>query len=222
MSSYVPRFALAAATVGLLAACSSGTPEQTALDARLEQDLSLAAAAAVELAPKQGTEVTSALELVPHSEQVKAAPAPRQVRRAPAPTPAPERIVTPEPAPAPTPSPEPVMVAEVPHEEPLPIDGPGAAPRPEAPDVIPVSGPERGDGLGGWGVVIRGGLGGVDDCRLHDMQRPGRRSGVVISINERIPGVQGTFPNRISAGAPRVEVSRPMSRGGTMRPRGFR
>ncbi|HLV26656.1 MAG TPA: hypothetical protein VKZ41_10100 [Gemmatimonadales bacterium] len=224
MSTIVPRIALSAAVLGVLVACSSASPENAGLDPRLEQDLSLAAATAVELAPSQGEQVTSALELVPQSAPQPTAPAPRQVRRSPSPTPQPERIVTPRPAPAPAPAPEPVMVAEMPAEEPLPIDGPGASPRPEAPDVIPVSGgPQRGDGMGGWGVVIRGGIGGVDDCRLHDMGRPGRRTGgVVISINDRIPGVRGTFPNQAAAGSPRIEISRPVSRGSVVRPRGFR
>jgi len=227
--SHIHRIALPAIVIALSAACSSGAPEQTALDPRLEQDLALASAAAVELAPRSGTDVVSAEELVPKSTPTPSAPAARQVRRSPAPTPAPERIVTPAPAPSAVPAPEPVMVAEAPATEPLPVDGPSATPRPRAPDVIPASGPESGDGGGGWiGVVIRGGLGGVDDCALHDQARRGGRSGVIISINDRIPGVQGTFPNRMSPGTtrPRIEVSRPVSRpiarGGTLRPRGFR
>lgn len=223
METNAPRLVLTLAAVGVLVACSSGSPEHVALDPRLEQDLSLAAATAVELAPAGGDQVVSELELAPQSSPAPAAPAARQVRRAPSPVPQPERIVTPEPAAAPTPAPEPVMVAD----QPLPIDGPGASPRPEAPDVIPVSGPDRGDGMGGvWGVVIRGGMGGVDDCRLHDMGRSRGRTGVVISINDRVPGMRGTYPNRATAGSPRIEVSRPVSspasRGGVMRPRGFR
>lgn len=222
MLTIAPRLALPAIVLGLFAACSSGAPEQAALDPQLEQDLALASAAAVELAPKAGTEVTSAMELVPRSAPEKAAPAPRQVRRAPSPTPAPERIVTPAPAPEPMPAPEPVLIAEAPAEEPLPIDGPSATPRPRAPDVIPASGPEMGDGGGGgWGVIIRGGLGGVDDCALHDIMRGSGRIGGIISVNDR--GGR-TLPDRIGAmgGGARIEVSRPIARGGTMRPRGFR
>lgn len=221
-----------AATLALLAACGTSAPESHSLDPRLESDLARASAAYVELAPSGGTELLSAEELVPRSEVEPraAAPAPSPVRRAPSPVVTEERIVVSAPPDAPAPAPEPVMVAEAPMDEPMPVDAPSRAPRPQAPDVIPASGPERGGGGGGWiGVVIRGGMGGFDDCAAHDRaRRGGRPGGVYISINDRVPVGPSTFPNRITdaGGGARVEMGRPMSgtpsRGGTLRPGGFR
>lgn len=227
MASTVRRIGLPVVALALLAACDRTATEQVALDPRLEQDLALASAAAVELAPAPATTVATAEELAPRSEPTRATrAAPRQVRRSTQPSPAPERIVTPQEAEAPAPAPEPVMVAEAPSEDPVPVLTPVAAPRPRAPEVIPASGPDLGDGAGrGPGVVIRGGVGGVDDCAVHDiMMGRGRLGGITVSINDRVPGVRGTFPNRMRevSAAPRVEVSRPMQRGGTLRPRGFR
>ena len=221
------------AAVALVAACSPNAPESAALDPRLESDLARASAAFIELAPNGGTEVRSADELVPRSMPESRAAAPAPVRRAPAPVVAAERIVEPSPAAtAPAPAPEAVMIAEAPVEAPMPVDAPSSAPRPQAPDVVPVSGPAPGDGVGGWiGVVIRGGMGGWDDCAAHDRaRRGGRPGGVHVSINERLPsapaGAGTPIGMRGADAGPRIEMGRPVSgmpaRGGILRPGGFR
>jgi hypothetical protein len=95
---------------------------------------------------------------------------------------------------------QPVEVAPAPVE---PAPTPSPRPRPVATDNG--SGTERGSGgganigsiLGGVvSVVLRGGMGGIDEC---DPRTDGRRPGtarIPISINQRIP-VIGTFPGSI-------------------------
>lgn len=231
--STVRSISVPVAALALLVACGGQAPESHPLDPRLESDLARASAAHIELAPNGGTEVVSAEELLPRSavEPRAAAPAPAPVRRAPSQATTQERIVEPAPvAGAPAPAPEPVMIAAAPTDAPMPVDAPSSSPRPQAPDIVPVSGPEEGGGMGGWiGVVIRGGMGGWDDCAEHDRaRRGGRAGGVHVSINERLP----SGPGRVSigvgevAGAPRIEMGRSMpqapARGGMLRPGGFR
>ncbi len=187
------RHCLVLPLAAAVAACGGDAPAAAtgSLSDDLARDLALASAASVELTrPALGNAVVSAEELTPQTVAAPAAPARRQVRAAPAPTPEPVRIVAAVESDAVVAEPEPVEIADAEGFEPEPTDAPVIAPRPRAPDVVRTSGPVYGGARGSdigtiigiAGVVIRGGMGGIDDCLVHDARRS--RGAMV---NTRVP-----------------------------------
>ena len=73
---------LAVASALLLAACG----QQSSMDEAMKRDLEAASAGSIELAPKSGTPLMTAAEIVPQAKPVV-----NKTRRAPSPAPAPER-----------------------------------------------------------------------------------------------------------------------------------
>jgi hypothetical protein len=73
---------LAIASALLLAACG----QRSSMDDAMKRDLDAASAGSIELAPRSGTPLVTAAEIVPQAKPVVAA-----TRRAPSPAPAPER-----------------------------------------------------------------------------------------------------------------------------------
>ena len=224
---------LVAGAVALGAAACSGTQaSQTELSADLRKDLELAKASGLELASSQQTPdpVVSAIEIAPAGQSTESdvAPRPRPRRQAPpaptpaAPAPSPEVAEAPmasevaeteavaEAAPlaaAPAPADDPVAPQPVYADEPQVVTGPQALP--DDGDA-PVRRPRGGwGGLGGLGgVIIRGGMGGVDDCAIHPRPGVGRRypGGMVI------PGGP-VYRTPTSGGRDRVTTG-PRTRGG--------
>lgn len=214
-----------------LAACGGDAPAgaTAGLSDDLARDLALASAASVELTRAAGAEaVVSAEELTPRTIAAPAAPARRQQRAAPAPSPTPARIVTPAESDAIVAAPETVELAEDPGVLPEPIEAPVMAPRPRAPEVVQTSGPAYGgsrgpswgDVIGIAGVVIRGGMGGIDDCLVHDA-----RTSRGAMVNTRVPvpvisqpNIPSGSPDRVAAGSRGRHMGTPgMARGRSAR-----
>jgi hypothetical protein len=173
----------------------------------LKADLALIAAAQIELAPVGGgTMVVSAVENIP-APSPRVTPTPSK-KRAPK-MPPPQEVqaeaesddvtATALEIVAVAPSEEPVAV-----EEPAPESAPAVRPQPIEPRYPIGGGTDRGTGRdrgvgnggigvggGGIGIVIRGGRTGRDPCAIHDQR--GRRPGIGVMINNRVPGVP-TFP----------------------------
>ena len=196
-----------ALAIGVMA-CGRST-DSTSLDDSLKSDLALASAQSVGLA-QYGAKpalVVSSLEQVKQKRSTPSAR--RSIGRAPEPIPEttlmgqePEQTVEVE-APVAIESdaaPEQVAVAE-PSPVLTPAPAPEPAPTPTGHGDNNVGDHDRGSrgrgGLGGViGVVIRGGIAGIDDC---DPRGHRRGRGPMIAINDRMP--RGTFPG--TAGLPR-------------------
>jgi hypothetical protein len=88
---YLPTLPLLTISVALLSAACGGDPS---LDDALKRDLEAASAGSIELAPKGGQQVVSAMELTPQAKPVVT-----KTRRVPAPAPRPKPH-NPQPAPA--------------------------------------------------------------------------------------------------------------------------
>jgi hypothetical protein len=204
---------LAGASAVLLAACSGD--KKTAMNEDLQKALELASSNdGIALANTSGTagmQVVSAIErTTPPTRQQTPSTRVRRHRAAPK---APPQVVQAE-APARVSETELQSVAP----EPIAYDPTPVSPRPQPVAVSYPSGPSSGDDDGRvsggtatgviigsvLGAVIRGGtVGGVDRC---DPRTDGRRTGVRISINNRMPfpvsgrigsASVGRFPVRI-------------------------
>lgn len=197
----------------VVAACSSN---DVSVDDGLKKDLELAfEASPISLqAPQPAAQVVSDIERT--AAPRRTAPSQRAVRRTPAPRRNPDPVEVPE-----------ADVAEEVEETPVEVAS-------ASPEIAPVSSrrpqPVRSDGIGrgadgidgdirgdrgsGIGtiisVVLRGGIGDIDEC---DPRTDGRRGGRVhTAVNNRIPivgtfpggGIQGTFPGsgRLQAALP--------------------
>lgn len=196
----------------IVAACSGGGKT---VDEGLMKDLELASTASpITLQNSQpAAQVVSAIE--------RTAPAPKRIARS-------QRVVKHTPAPRATPQPVEVEEADVSEEvEPAPVEvaeapvdiAPLPSTRPQPVASVGIGrddgsiGAGRGDGIGSViGVVLRGGIGGIDECDPRTDGRRGRGRGATIAINNRIPVVgtfpgsgriQGTFPGRIVGGRSR-------------------
>ena len=200
------------AGVLVVAACSG---KSESVDDGLKRDLELASAASpITLQNSEArAQVVSAIERT-------APPAPKRVARS-------QRVAKHVPAPRSLPAPVEVEQAEVSEEiEEAPAEvaeapaevAPLPSPRPQPVASSGVGGGSgdrgigRGEAIGAIiGVVLRGGIGGVDECDPRYDGRHGR--GGSIAINNRIPvigtfpagRIQGTFPGsgRLQAGLPR-------------------
>ena len=200
---------LAAASVVLLSACDSGKSE---VNPDLLKDLELASSAdGITLgntASASSQQFVSSIERTspPARAVAKSAPAKRYkpARKSP-----PQVVRTEAPASASESEPSEVRMVFTPIESDAPI-----TPRPQPVAVSYPSGPSSAgsDGSVGsgsatgavigtiFGVVLRGGSGGIDHC---DPRRDGRRGGVHTSVNRRMP-----FPTGAGSGLGRVAISR--------------
>ncbi len=192
------RYVVSLAAVLAVAACSG---KKSAMNDDLRKDLELAGTGdAITLAgtASQKQQVVSAIERT-------TPPAPRHVAQS-------QRVARHKPAPKLPPEPVEAQKADVSEEvvqqpveiAPAPVDpAPIATPRPHPVATQTGSGDNRGSGggsnigsiLGGViSVVLRGGSGGIDDCDPRTDGRYPTTRRVPISINSRIPVIQGTFP----------------------------
>lgn len=226
---------VAGAVVLVAAACSTSREPTAELAADLRKDLDLAKATSLELASARPTQaaVVSAVEVAPAGRTQRSDVAPRRTPRRQAP-PAPTPVADPAPEPgdaaiasdlaeteavaeeapvevAAASEEEAVAPAPAAGDEPEIVSGPQAIPDEEG--TAPVRRPRGGigdlGGLGGIiGVVVRGGMGGVDDCAIHPR-------GGGIRIGRGFPSGGTVVRTPVYGGdAGRGRISPPRSRGG--------
>lgn len=188
----IARFGLV--PVALFALACADAPASEELSAELKRDLELASGVGLELASAQGQGqvVVSAIESAP-SPTVRRVPGPKPTPKAP-----PQSVVAPSVGNDVTENPTMVLdevLASATDSSPAPIPEPVIAARPTPVQVSFPAETERGGGgfgggMGGIGVVIRGGGTGVDHCERHP--RGGRnRPPVLINTRFPNPGVPG-------------------------------
>jgi hypothetical protein len=192
--------------VAVAAVAVFGTDRTEAVvSADLANDLELVASSSLELAPVgPGASVISATERVEKPAQ-RLTPSPARTRAPKAPPP--EVVAVSEAADEGPTVAETVIAASPADDAELETPAPEAPTPPAVPRPRPVEprfpvgeGPTAGDGRDGYPgggigtIVIRGGRTGRDDCAIHDRRRGSRPAGIHISINQRMPPVNPTFP----------------------------
>lgn len=225
----------ALALLAIVAACAGGDGAAPAVDADLQRDLQLASTSSIALAPT--TANLTQLETAPPAAEIEA-PTPKRAPEGP------RRVRSEQPTEAAEPvtevaagtdagsaevAPRPVALESEPAEE-AATDVAVALPRP-VPANIPVAttgtgnvgdgnvGTGRGTGGGGWGVwgvVMRGGgVGGVDDCEIHD--RRNRGGGTIYRRPPSSSGGGGVATGRWPMGGDRGTRTAEAPRGGGSR-----